>query len=226
MRGGHGAAACADALWRLFHALLDDLRMPLFTVLSGYVHAARPLQDLARRPGMAKGKFRRLLVPLFVVAPIYFGLQLAVPDTNSRPDPSSSAAHGLSLRALLVPQRPVPDLPGRRTARRPRHPRPGAGLVGRVRRRVRAQPDGLRPDRLRPVQHQRVLPPGAVLPARLRSAQARRPHQEHDGTLRVLVPSFAVVYALSVVVYVEDVDLSRVPDRLSACWWRSAASSC
>jgi glucans biosynthesis protein C len=72
-----------DSLWRSFAELLIHLRMPLFTFLSGYVYAYRPI-----RPGkewtFAKKKMLRLWVPLITVSTVYFLLQQVAPDVNWR----------------------------------------------------------------------------------------------------------------------------------------------
>lgn len=53
---------------------LAPLRMPLFTILSGWVYAIRPAA-WSNGPAFAKGKIRRILVPLFFVSTLqYFQL--------------------------------------------------------------------------------------------------------------------------------------------------------
>lgn len=61
---------------------LEDIRMPLFTVLSGFVYARRPTRR-ATYDVMLLGKVRRLLVPLLTVGSVFFLMQIAVPGTNS-----------------------------------------------------------------------------------------------------------------------------------------------
>lgn len=61
---------------------LAYVRMPLFTVLSGYVYAARPFRGQALR--FALGKARRLLVPMLFVGTIFALMQGFVPGANSR----------------------------------------------------------------------------------------------------------------------------------------------
>ncbi|WP_432520350.1 acyltransferase family protein [Kineococcus sp. SYSU DK006] len=51
--------------WSYLVDSLVYLRMPLFSFLSGYVYALRPLRE--RWPRFAQGKARRLLVPMLVV---------------------------------------------------------------------------------------------------------------------------------------------------------------
>jgi len=56
-------------------------RMPMFTFLSGFVYAYRPVSLGAARSFVAK-KARRLLVPLVVVSTVAALVQSAVPSTN------------------------------------------------------------------------------------------------------------------------------------------------
>lgn len=61
---------------------LAYLRMPLFTVLSGYVYAARPFSGQAL--GFVRGKARRLLVPMFFVGTTFAITQSLVPGANAQ----------------------------------------------------------------------------------------------------------------------------------------------
>ena len=56
-----------DHILRRLVDSLTSIRMPLFTVLSGYVYALRPLSNAGAAPKFMQGKIRRLLIPLFVV---------------------------------------------------------------------------------------------------------------------------------------------------------------
>lgn len=71
-----------SGLLRDVNELLIYFRMPLFTVLSGYVYALRPY----RAGGALKfvqGKARRLLLPLLFVGTFFAVTQSLVPGTNS-----------------------------------------------------------------------------------------------------------------------------------------------
>ncbi|MDH0864983.1 acyltransferase [Mitsuaria sp. GD03876] len=57
------------------------IRMPLFSFLSGLVYAARPLRG--EIGGFAKGKVRRLLVPMLIVGTGFALLQTAMSGTNN-----------------------------------------------------------------------------------------------------------------------------------------------
>jgi fucose 4-O-acetylase-like acetyltransferase len=71
-----------DSGWRFSFLLLDDVRMPLFAALSGFVYAMRPVVDRSTYTGMAKGKVRRLIVPLLTVGTLFVAFQILVPGTN------------------------------------------------------------------------------------------------------------------------------------------------
>jgi peptidoglycan/LPS O-acetylase OafA/YrhL len=66
-----------DSPWREFTNLVVHVRMPLFTFLSGFVYALRPV-----RPGQAWAfagkKLRRLGVPLIVASTLLYGLHAAM----------------------------------------------------------------------------------------------------------------------------------------------------
>ena len=68
-----------DSPYVTFTKLFMHLRMPLFAFLSGFVYAYRPMTDA--REFLSK-KLSRLLVPLVVVATIFFITQLSIGGTN------------------------------------------------------------------------------------------------------------------------------------------------
>jgi surface polysaccharide O-acyltransferase-like enzyme len=72
-----------DSIYRLFGNLMVHIRMPLFTFLSGYVYAWRPVLP-GRATEFARRKVTRLLVPLLVASTIYFLVTLIVPDSHGR----------------------------------------------------------------------------------------------------------------------------------------------
>lgn len=82
---GRGMEVEDESMWRFSYEALEDVRMPLFTVLSGYVYAYRPLRAITAWPKMLRGKARRLLVPMITVGALFFFMQLAVPGTNEKP---------------------------------------------------------------------------------------------------------------------------------------------
>jgi fucose 4-O-acetylase-like acetyltransferase len=69
-----------DDLLRQVNDVLAYVRMPLFSLLSGYVYAWRPYTGGAG--GFIRGKARRLLVPVLTVGTAFAVLQSVVPGTN------------------------------------------------------------------------------------------------------------------------------------------------
>ncbi len=61
--------------------------MPLFTVISGFVYAMRPIRALHQMPGLLRAKTRRLLLPLLTVGTALFVLELSVPGTHLKLEP-------------------------------------------------------------------------------------------------------------------------------------------
>lgn len=78
-----GMRVTDDSFWRLSYLLLEDMRMPLFTLLSGYVYAMRPIVRVDDFPGLVRGKIVRLLIPLITVGTLFVLVQSLVPGTNS-----------------------------------------------------------------------------------------------------------------------------------------------
>jgi hypothetical protein len=72
-----------DSLYRQFCNLFMHLRMPLFTFLSGFVYAYRPVLQANART-FARKKLIRLVLPLICVSTLYYLLTLAVPDATGR----------------------------------------------------------------------------------------------------------------------------------------------
>jgi len=79
-----GLAVDEDSAWRYGYRILEDLRMPLFSVLSGFVYAYRPITQSARYVSFVKGKARRLLVPLITVGAAFTIVQTLTPAANSK----------------------------------------------------------------------------------------------------------------------------------------------
>lgn len=69
---------------REINDLLETVRMPLFTFLSGMVYAYRPLSGDWTK--FLKGKARRLLIPMLVVGTLFAIIQALVPGTNNKID--------------------------------------------------------------------------------------------------------------------------------------------
>lgn len=77
-----------NSWWRYYYVAFADIRMPLFTLLSGYVYALRPITAPQGLRRLLVGKSKRLLLPLLTVGSLFFILQLVVPATNVKPDAS------------------------------------------------------------------------------------------------------------------------------------------
>ncbi|WP_080738086.1 acyltransferase family protein [Rhodococcoides fascians] len=85
-----GMQVADDSVWRLFYLGLADIRMPLFTVLSGLVYGLRPITRRGDYSGLVRGKIRRLILPLLTVGALLVVLQMAVPAANSERAPSEA----------------------------------------------------------------------------------------------------------------------------------------
>jgi glucan biosynthesis protein C len=77
-RATSGLHAGDDSLYRHFANLLQHVRMPLFTFLSGFVYAYRPVLE-GRFRAFARRKFMRLWLPLVVVSTLYFLVAMVAP---------------------------------------------------------------------------------------------------------------------------------------------------
>ena len=76
-----GMTVAADSGWRHFYATFAPMRMPLFTVISGYVYALRPLAS-GRVAAYLRGRLRRLLLPLLFVYPLFVWIQHITPGAH------------------------------------------------------------------------------------------------------------------------------------------------
>jgi len=74
----HGIHLDADNTFRLGNEIFSWIRMPLFTFISGYVYAMRPV-TAGHEALFFLGKLRRLYLPLVVVGGIYILAQDATP---------------------------------------------------------------------------------------------------------------------------------------------------
>jgi peptidoglycan/LPS O-acetylase OafA/YrhL len=83
-----GLQAAPDSVWRILYLALVDVRLPLFTMISGYVYALRPVSTQSGLGAMLKAKVRRVLVPLVTVGTLLFVMQMLVPGTNANPKPA------------------------------------------------------------------------------------------------------------------------------------------
>ena len=73
--------------WRHFYAVFAPLRMPLFTVIAGYVYALRPL-DFGKVGAYLRGRLRRLVLPLLIMYPLFLWIQHITPGAHQHALPS------------------------------------------------------------------------------------------------------------------------------------------
>ena len=82
-RADMGLKVKDDSAWRFVYYALQYIRMPLFTVISGYVYAYKPLARFSSTNQFIGRKINRLLIPLVVVATLFFIVQYITPGTNA-----------------------------------------------------------------------------------------------------------------------------------------------
>jgi fucose 4-O-acetylase-like acetyltransferase len=78
-----GMKVADDSALRYFYYTFEYLRMPLFTVISGWVYALNPVRTGSFTDFNIK-KIRRILLPLVFVGTTYFLLQYFTPGTNMK----------------------------------------------------------------------------------------------------------------------------------------------
>lgn len=78
-----GMMVANDSFWRHLYFTFEYLRMPLFTVISGWVYTLRPASLEILRSFNFK-KIRRILFPMIFVGMAYFIIQYIVPGTNMK----------------------------------------------------------------------------------------------------------------------------------------------
>ncbi|MFP4288178.1 MAG: acyltransferase family protein, partial [Bacteroidales bacterium] len=78
-----GMKVADDSAWRYFYYTFEYLRMPLFTVISGWVYALNPVKSGSFASFNIK-KIRRILLPMVFVGTAYFLLQYFTPGTNMK----------------------------------------------------------------------------------------------------------------------------------------------
>lgn len=105
----NGLQVSGDTFGRYLTDSLEFLRMPLFTVISGYVYAMRPVQSTSALPQLVRGKSRRLLLPLVLLTAIVGGLQVLAGIGGDGPTPADVAlgyvygwSHLWFLQAIFI----------------------------------------------------------------------------------------------------------------------------
>ena len=79
--GNRGMQVADDSIWRYFYYSLVMIRMPLFTVISGYVYAMRPVES-GKETRFIKGKFRRIILPMVFVGALQYLFKVFAPGVN------------------------------------------------------------------------------------------------------------------------------------------------
>ncbi|RVU00121.1 acyltransferase [Mucilaginibacter limnophilus] len=80
----NGLKVADTSIWRYIYYMFQYMRMPLFTVISGFVYAYKPVYKFNSNSKFLFGKVNRLLIPLVVVATMFYFLQYIIPGTNHR----------------------------------------------------------------------------------------------------------------------------------------------
>lgn len=80
-----GMRVSDDSIFRYLYYTLEYIRLPLFTVISGWVYANKPIMA-GDQPKFLKGKLRRLLIPMFVISTLLFLFRMIIPGTNTKPE--------------------------------------------------------------------------------------------------------------------------------------------
>ncbi|QNL52039.1 acyltransferase [Olivibacter sp. SDN3] len=73
-----------DSWFRYFYYSFQYLRMPLFTVISGFVYAMKPIKEASSRKKFIDRKISRLLLPFFIAVTFLAVFQLLIPGTNNQ----------------------------------------------------------------------------------------------------------------------------------------------
>lgn len=104
----NGMRVSDDSFWSYLYFSLMYIRMPLYTVISGYVYALRPVEPSGWK-GFMGNKIRRLIVPLLFVSTIQYLFQAFIPSVNTPREIEEiwriylfSYSHFWYLQALLI----------------------------------------------------------------------------------------------------------------------------
>lgn len=77
-----GMKVSDDSAFRYFYYSFQYLRMPLFTVISGFVYSLRPVSE-GKIFSFLKGKAGRILIPMIAVGVIQYLFRVYMPDINT-----------------------------------------------------------------------------------------------------------------------------------------------
>lgn len=82
--GTGGMRVSDDSIWRYLYYSLEYIRLPLFTVISGWVYASNPIRH-GSESRFLLGKAHRLLLPMYVMGTLLFLFRMVIPGTNTTP---------------------------------------------------------------------------------------------------------------------------------------------
>lgn len=77
-----GMGVSEKSLFSYYYFTFEYFRMPLFTVISGFVYAIRPVQ-VGKMLSFLKGKARRILLPLIFVSSAQFIAKAVIPGVST-----------------------------------------------------------------------------------------------------------------------------------------------
>ena len=67
--------------WRYIYCWIDIIQLPLFTAIAGWVYALKPIEKGLKQ--FIFEKIKRLILPMLIIAPVYYILQCIIPGTNT-----------------------------------------------------------------------------------------------------------------------------------------------
>ncbi len=73
------------SIFRYLYFSLEYIRLPLFTVISGWVYANKPI-FFYNKNVFFRNKVRRLIIPLITVSSLLFLFRIIIPGTNTSPE--------------------------------------------------------------------------------------------------------------------------------------------
>lgn len=85
-KSSDGLKVADESIWRFFYYAFEYIRMPLFTVISGYIYAYKPVYKFPSNKQFVLGKINRLFIPLIVVSTLFYLIQHFSPGTNYKND--------------------------------------------------------------------------------------------------------------------------------------------
>lgn len=79
-----GLSVSENSWFRYFYYSFEYLRMPLFTVISGFVYAMRPISTSQEQKKFIKRKIVRLILPFLCAVTLLCFFQMITPGTNAK----------------------------------------------------------------------------------------------------------------------------------------------